>query len=756
VDARTTGETLVFDGWHFDRQARLLYRQDAIGTCTPVPIGSRAQDILTLLLEHPGTLVSKDTIMEAVWPNTAVEANNLNVQIAALRRVLDRDRSDGSYIQTVSGRGYRFAVPVHRRGEAPRPPYSEPINGNATVDDRNAETGGDRIVTAPDIAASMGASPGANRFMRHQLRALLAALLALVVGASLFLGSLHKFWISGSNDRPRLSLVVLPFDNLSGDTKDDYLADSVTDDLTSDLSNLPDTFVIARETAYTYKRKPADVRKIGEELGVRYVLEGSVRKIATTLRVNVQLTSGETGVHLWSDRFDEQISELATGQEQIVTRMRSELGVSLVEIEKARSLRERPTNPDAFDLVLQARTLENQPPSVQRNDEGKALYERALELDPSSVAAMVGIAYYLIDRRATTGSWGTLENKQRAESLLTQARAIAPGSQNLLSVTAYWLRIMRRCGEAMAIAEEAIRRFPNYARGYSQLAQCQAVNGHAEEEIPLMQKAIRVNPRGPYLFNYYRLIGEASLMLGRDQDAIDFFERSLAVSPDNDGNRPWTYRDLAAAYARSGRMSEAKRALAEADRLYPYATVRNVVPNPSVPVRAEQLRRLQEGLRLAGERDHADEDADFGVAADGVLHSQLDGLTPTTAPGVRTIRTTDLAAFLAEARPLVIDASYYMWGLSIPGAVGLDNVGLGGSFADAAQDHLRRKMHELTGGDLNRPIIAVGWNSGSFRGRNLALRLVSLGYTNVYWYRGGREAWEVAGRPETELDVQDW
>ncbi len=111
---------------------------------------------------------------------------------------------------------------------------------------------------------------------------------------------------------------MLPFENLSGDPKDDYLADGITDDLTSDLSHVRDTFVIAREFAYTYRQKPTDVRKIGEELGVRYVLEGSVRRMDTTLRVNVQLTSGETGAHLWSDRFDEQITELAAGQEQIV------------------------------------------------------------------------------------------------------------------------------------------------------------------------------------------------------------------------------------------------------------------------------------------------------------------------------------------------------------------------------------------------------------------------------------------------------
>ena len=130
--------------------------------------------------------------------------------------------------------------------------------------------------------------------------------------------------------QPRLSLVVLPFENLGDDPKDDYLADGITDDLTTDLSRIPDAFVIARESAYPTRARP-DLRQIGRELGVRYVIEGSVRRINSTLRVNVQLISSETGGLVWSDRFDEEISELAAGQEQVVTRMRAGLGISMVE-----------------------------------------------------------------------------------------------------------------------------------------------------------------------------------------------------------------------------------------------------------------------------------------------------------------------------------------------------------------------------------------------------------------------------------------
>ena len=141
------------------------------------------------------------------------------------------------------------------------------------------------------------------------------------------------------------------------------------------------------------------------------------------------------------------------------------------------------------------------------------------------------------------------------------------------------------------------------------------------------------------------------------------------------------------------------------------------------------------------------------MAPDAELRQDLAGLTPTTAPGVTTIRTNDLLPLLAQRKPLVIDSAMYSRGRSIPAAIGLRNAGLGGTFTDAAQHRLNRK---ITGGDLSKPIVAVGWNSERFDGRNLALRLVALGYTNVYWYRGGGEAWKVSGLPETEVDVQDW
>ena len=199
---------------------------------------------------------------------------------------------EGSCIQTVPGRGYRFVLPV-RRNEELREVRAQPA---VTETPRFAEVSGDHAV-----AVSALPMPATQR-RRRVLSITALAGVCLAIAALLLVARSHNFWLTSPSDRPRLSLVVLPFENLSGDPKDDYLADGITDD----LSHISGAFVIARESAYTYKGKPKDVRKIGEELGVRCVLEGSVRRLGASLRVNVQLVSGETGAHLWSDRFDEQ------------------------------------------------------------------------------------------------------------------------------------------------------------------------------------------------------------------------------------------------------------------------------------------------------------------------------------------------------------------------------------------------------------------------------------------------------------------
>jgi rhodanese-related sulfurtransferase len=304
-----------------------------------------------------------------------------------------------------------------------------------------------------------------------------------------------------------------------------------------------------------------------------------------------------------------------------------------------------------------------------------------------------------------------------------------------------------------------IEMFPNNKNFYFALGACEAFTGHAEKTLSLMRTAAMLSPRDPVMYINYRRMGLASMLLGRDGDAIEWLNRSLAVDPDAPAiSRRPAYLMLAAIYARDGQEAAARQAVAEAHRLWPFDTLRrDWADGITNPVFVAQWQRYRDGLRLAGERDHADEHADFGVPSDAVLHSSLEGYTPTTAPGVTTIRTGELTQLIDERKPVVLDAVALDFSdRSLPGAIRLEASGLGGSFTDHAQDRLRQKVGELTSGDMGRPIVAVGWNSESFDGRNLALRLVAMGYTHVYWYRGGREAWEVAGLPEAQVMATEW
>ncbi len=711
-----------------------LYRLDPCGRWEPVPLGSRALDLLMALVERPGELVSKQMLMEAAWPGMAVEDSNLTVQISALRRLLDEGRTE-SCIQTIVGRGYRFLP--ERMAEAQdgaEPPVTE---------------------TALHPAVSLPAT-APERWRRSWFW--FAGLVGVVVAALLVVVAPHGGWFSGKPVAPRMSLVVLPFQNLSGEAADDYLADAIGDELTTDLSRLPGAFLIARESALSYKGKHTDIRQIGQDLQVRYAVEGSVRRLGDVLRVNAQLVSLETGTHIWAERFDQPIKDLAAGQEAIVRRIAPSLGYAVTDVESARSARDRPTNPDAFDLILRARSVRNNVETSPRLDRLEALFEQALQLDPSSIDAITGLYGVLYSRRIDLGYWPSGDMQARADQLLAQAQALAPSNPSVLIAMMRRLIMESRWTDLLAASQRLIDADPNHPYGYANLARAKIFAGQAQDAIPLLEKAIRLNPREPNSQITYNRLGNAYLLSGRYEEAIFWQRRSLAANPDapplqlND-----RLQQIAASHALIGQLEDARRVLTEANRVFPYSTLRTQWaggrPNP---VHAEQIRHYIDGLRLAGLRDHAEEDADFGVPPDGALRPTLYGLTPVQAPGVATIRTADLVRLMAETKPLVIDTGRYSLLRSFPGAVGLREAGTGGTFSDATQTRLRRKMLELAKGDFAIPIVAAGVNSERFDGWNLVLRLAALGYQNVYWYRGGREAWEVNGLPETALDLQDW
>jgi adenylate cyclase len=316
--------------------------------------------------------------------------------------------------------------------------------------------------------------------------------------------------------------------------------------------------------------------------------------------------------------------------------------------------------------------------------------------------------------------------------------------------------------DAIATFQRLVELSPNFHAAYRHLGFSKLVVGQADEAIPLLQRSIRFDPLNSYNRIAYGWIGNSLMLLGDNANSIQWQQRALAEGATAAPFwRAQRYLFMACAYASLGHLSSAQHSLGEANRIWPFATARNSLPAPTprgLPdlTFAVQMSIVQESLRRVGLRDHSDEHADFGVTPVDALQRNLVGFTPTTVPCATTIRTEELVDLLERRSPVLIDVGLDSWGRSIPGAVGLQGSGHGATFSTERENRLRRKIQDLTDGDLSVPIVAFCVNSERFTSYNLALRLVLLGYPHVYWYRGGFEAWQVTGLPESDLELQDW
>jgi TolB-like protein/class 3 adenylate cyclase len=355
---------------------------------------------------------------------------------------------------------------------------------------------------------------------------------------------------------PRLSIVVLPFANLSNDPEQQYFADGITEDLTTDLSRIADMLVISRNTAFTYRNKPLDTKQIGRELGVRYLLEGSVRRSGNEVRVNAQLIDAETDAHLWAERFDRDAGDLFALQNEITSRIAVALNAEILAAEVARTTE---NNPDALDYILQGRAALAQPPGLDSYGEAINSFEHALALDPQSIEAKGWLANALVGRVLDlhpSSSWNDLT---RADTLANQALAASPGSAPAHLAKGQLLRVERRCDEAIPDFEMVIASNRNSASALFALGECKLLTGSIDEAIPLEEQAIRLGPRDPYVFNRYLVIGKVHLLQSRIDEAIVWLERARIGNPGS----PWPHVWLAAAYALKGQTDRAAAELAE-------------------------------------------------------------------------------------------------------------------------------------------------------------------------------------------------
>jgi adenylate cyclase len=392
---------------------------------------------------------------------------------------------------------------------------------------------------------------------------------------------------------PRLSIVVLPFANIGDDPEQDYFADGVTDSLTTDLSRIRGAFVIARSTAFTFKHRSVDARQAARELGVRYVLEGSVQRGQNRVRVNAQLIDGETGAHLWADRFDEDLADLFELQDQVVARLANTLNFELTKAEAAKGARS--TNPDATDLVMRGWGVLNQRGAYFNNkdkvDAARALFEQALAIDSNNVQAIHGVAVASMqDYFWGRGNPGT-DYDAKILGPLDAVIAVDPDYIGSYQNKSFYLAMSRRSDEALRVADAGLVLNPNNSDLYLARAFAELDLGRFDEAKSDMQQGLRLSPRGPLVTAFYTGIGDAEIGAGHPEAAIPEYRKSL----DAGDHTFWNYANLAAAYALLGKMDEAKPLVAETLRLNPSFTVKWFQNHT-----AYIIPKRDEGFRKAG------------------------------------------------------------------------------------------------------------------------------------------------------------
>jgi TolB-like protein/Tfp pilus assembly protein PilF len=401
--------------------------------------------------------------------------------------------------------------------------------------------------------------------------------------------------------RAGVSIVVLPFSNLSGDPAQDYLADVLTDQLTTYLSRIPGSFVIARNTAFTYKNKPTDVRQIGRDLGVRYALEGSVQPTGSRVRVNAQLIDAESDAHLWAETFDHDRADLLQMEDEIVTRLARTLQVQLVDIEAAKAQRlGLAANPDVRELTLRCQAVSLSFIEGNKADAVFAPCEQTLALDPSNVAALSALSFQASGRVSAANSSDRTADIARAGELAERALAADPNSPDAHFAQGNALQVQKRFDEAKSEFERAIALNPSQMAAYGLLALAYYNTGEAEAAITLLEKALRLSPLDALRASWFAVAGLCSVTLHRDDQAVNWLRRSLAV---NDKSTS-VHIFLAGALGLIGHDAEAREEL-QRYLAMPEARVKTIAAlklqrNSNNPSYLATRERFYEGLRKAG------------------------------------------------------------------------------------------------------------------------------------------------------------
>jgi TolB-like protein len=499
-----------------------------------VSVAPQVFDLLDYLIRNRERVVSKDDLINAIWNGRIVSDAALTTRLNVARGAIGDTGEEQRLIKTLPRKGFRFVGPV-RETQGP---------AGAAVADNPVEP--------PKLALTLP-------------------------------------------DKP--SIAILPFTNLSSDPEQEYFADGMVEDIITALSRFKSLFVIARNSSFTYRGRAVDVKQIGRELGVRYVLEGSVQKAADRVRITGQLVDASTGVHIWAERFDGGLSDIFDLQDQVTESVVGAIAPAVEKAEIERAKRKPTESLDAYAIYLRGLARLYQFASRQANDEALRLFNSAIELDPDFASAYGRAAFCYVYAKAN--GWISITANEIAEVKRLAQRAVELGKDDAIALTAggYALVYVVRDLEAGAgLIDRALVLNSNLAEAWSWGGWVKNWLGEPQAAIERFARAMRLSPLDPSLLRMRSGTAFAHFLLGRYDEAASWAAMALQDNPDYQGG----LRIAAASNAMAGRPEQAHKAMARLRQLNPALRVSNLKDVLSPYRRAEDLSRYEEGLRQAG------------------------------------------------------------------------------------------------------------------------------------------------------------
>jgi adenylate cyclase len=515
----------------------------------------KVMDLLIYLAQRPGQVLSREELEQAIWTGTVVGYDALTSAIIKLRKALADNSRQPWLIETVAKKGYRLIAPVN-----------------------------------PAISVSPELSRSAPTPATAWFRLLLSVLVVLVIT-----GLAAGWWAvnrSASHTSHAPSIVVLPFTNLSGDPKFEYFSDGMTEDVITDLSKLSGLMVVARNSAFAYKDQPLSLKTVAEQLGVRYVLEGSVRRSGDDLRVNVKLIDAMTGSHLWAERYNRRMKDIFSVQDDVRGNIIKALALSLTDDEKRTVARRYTQNIKAYDLLLQGQSFYARS-SREDNTRARDLYSRAIRLDPNFARAHAAVALTYAEESRYGWSDSAKVSMQQAVAFARKAVALDSSIPQTHWALGYVFVLDHQYDEAVSAAERAIALDPNNADAYTTLAFGRVYQGRAKEAVTLVQKAMQLNPRYPT--QYLSILGRSYYHIGQYTQAVNTLLKAQEMNPERIS--PLLY--LILSYVALGNLDDANWEAEQLRMHNPDFSLENV--DHALPIAdPRELTRIKNDLRRAG------------------------------------------------------------------------------------------------------------------------------------------------------------